>query len=518
MDLHYKISQIQPDIENVLLFIIRGVSTRNNYNIVGDYPEDYSAKDFKSRPEIKKMMDYCRKHPNSVDEILFLRWDRYSRNLEYALTNIRQLKKLGITVNAIENFLDHNSPDFPTMLGVYIGNAEAENNKISRRTKECTVAHLEKGRCVNKAPRGYRNVRINDKLKYVEVVEKDAETIQKLFQEVAKGVETPCYIRRQFIRKGLKLSMSHYYRLLRNRFYVGEVFVPEFNEKPAHYVQGQHEPIIQIDTFNAVQDVLDGKRKNTPKLSKKIHPDAFLRGYLKCPICEGTITGAESSGRGGKYYYYNCSRNPKHFRCRADEAIKNFTRFIAGLKPNTEVLNLYHEILCDLKGKKDGERKAEAINLEANLSVATQRLHNMEDMYIDKKITEESYLNIQQRYNTEINDLKNKIAFLKDSRQSNLEPKLGYSINLINRMDSYISAAKVEVKCKLLGSIFPQKITYDGKTYRTTNYNSVLDLIYKQTNTLRGVENKNGKNFNTLSADVPGAGIEPAQALLPTGF
>jgi DNA invertase Pin-like site-specific DNA recombinase len=109
---------------------------RNQYNIIGDcYKEDYSAKTFKKRPEMQRVMAYCRSNPKLVDEILFLRWDRYSRNLEYALTNIRQLKKLNITVNSIENPLDHNSPDFPTMLGVYIGSAEAGNNKISRRTK-----------------------------------------------------------------------------------------------------------------------------------------------------------------------------------------------------------------------------------------------------------------------------------------------------------------------------------------------------------------------------------------------
>ena len=78
------------------------------------------------------------------------------------LTNIRQLKKLDITVNSIENPLDHNSPDFPTMLGVYIGNAEAENNKISKRTKQGIIDNLEKGVCTNKAPRGYKNVRIDD--------------------------------------------------------------------------------------------------------------------------------------------------------------------------------------------------------------------------------------------------------------------------------------------------------------------------------------------------------------------
>jgi hypothetical protein len=53
-----------------------------------------------------------------------------------------------------------------------------------------------------------------------------------------------------------------------------------------------------------------------------------------------------------------------------------------------------------------------------------------------------------------------------------------------------------------------EKITFDGKSYRTNSYNSVLDLIYQQTNELRGEKIKNGESFNTFSASVPRAGGE----------
>ena len=36
-------------------------------------------------------------------------------------------------------------------------------------------------------------------------------------------------------------------------------------------------------------------------------------------------------------------------------------------------------------------------------------------------------------------------------------------------------------------------------------YNSVLDLIYQETNKLRGNKNKSGESFSTFSASVPGA-------------
>ena len=69
---------------------------------------------------------------------------------------------------------------------------------------------------------------------------------------------------------------------------------------------------------------------------------------------------------------------------------------------------------------------------------------------------------------------------------------------LINNIDKYIREAKVEVKCKLLSSMFPEKITLDGKSHRTNNYNLVLDLIYQQTNELRGIKQKMDPKKKTL--------------------
>lgn len=74
---------------------------------------------------------------------------------------------------------------------------------------------------------------------------------------------------------------------------------------------------------------------------------------------------------------------------------------------------------------------------------------------------------------------------------------------MINNINSYIRNAPVGVKIKLISSIFPEKIEFAGKTYRTNSYNKVLDLIYQQTNELRGVEKKSGESISTFSASVP---------------
>ena len=130
-------------------------------------------------------------------------------------------------------------------------------------------------------------------------------------------------------------------------------------------------------------------------------------------------------------------------------------------------------------------------------------MQKLEDMFMDGEITKDAFTNMRERYNKEINQLQSQIELYKNPNHANIEPKLKYSIMLINSVDSYICGAKVEVKCKLLSSMFPEKITFNGKAYRTNSYNSVLNLIYKQTNELRGIKNKNGGNFNNFSASVP---------------
>ena len=78
-------------------------------------------------------------------------------------------------------------------------------------------------------------------------------------------------------------------------------------------------------------------------------------------------------------------------------------------------------------------------------------------------------------------------------------------------MEGFFRDAPVKVKIKLLGSMFPEKIEFDGKNYRTKAYNKVLDLIFRETNKLRGNINKIEESLDTFPDSVPRAGVEPAR-------
>ena len=147
--------------------------------------------------------------------------------------------------------------------------------------------------------------------------------------------------------------------------------------------------------------------------------------------------------------------------------------------------------------------------LKEELNAVIKRMDSVQDKYIDGDIDKETYNGMMERYSREAYSVKERIALLETQNNAKIEPKMGYAISLINNIDRFILDAPVALKIKLLGSMFPEKIEFDGKKYRTKNYNKVLDFIYQQTDELQNFETKSGESFSTFSALVARPGIEP---------
>jgi site-specific DNA recombinase len=74
----------------------------NGISVKGIFREDFSAKDF-NRPEWKKLIAVLKKNRNRPPEnILFIKWDRFSRNIEYAYQMLGILRGLNTVPMAID--------------------------------------------------------------------------------------------------------------------------------------------------------------------------------------------------------------------------------------------------------------------------------------------------------------------------------------------------------------------------------------------------------------------------------
>ena len=118
--------------------VLREYCEKNKHEVIACCREDFSAKhhDFR-RPQMQWLREYCKKHTREVDMILFLRWDRFSRNTEFAHVFKRIfMDEMGILFNSIENPIDFDSTEWSTLFNLYAGIAQTENAKISRRTRD----------------------------------------------------------------------------------------------------------------------------------------------------------------------------------------------------------------------------------------------------------------------------------------------------------------------------------------------------------------------------------------------
>jgi len=273
-----------------------------NYNILKYYEEDYSAKTFTKRKVYQEMKQYIKANHKNIDALLFIKWDRFSRCLEYALTEIRYLEGINIELECTEQPLDTKRPENLPILAQYLAYPEMENKIISKRVKDGMVTAAKQGCYMGSSPIGYSNDR--DPLGNAVLQPNErAEQVRMLFREIATGTKSVKQVKNLL---KFKESVSTCQRILRNKVYIGKVRVPEHEGTPEYWIDGLHKPLIDEVTFYKVQDILDGRViKTNPKYSKK-REDLYLRDFLKCPVCGRKLTGSPSKGNGGVYSYYYC--------------------------------------------------------------------------------------------------------------------------------------------------------------------------------------------------------------------
>jgi len=68
---------------------------------------------------------------------------------------------------------------------------------------------------------------------------------------------------------------------------------------------------------------------------------------------------------------------------------------------------------------------------------------------------------------------------------------------------------KIEIQQKILSSIFPEKLTFSEKKYRTTKMNEVIASLFNNNKGFRECEKDKSHQLGGLSTDAPRTGLEP---------
>jgi site-specific DNA recombinase len=486
----------------------------NGIEVLALFKEDYSAKTFE-RPEWRKVLDYLKRNKESADYVLFLKWDRFSRNAPEAYNMISILNKHKIEPQAIEQPLDLGVPENKIMLAIYLATPEVENDRRSLNTIAGMRKALKSGQWTVKAPIGYLNRR-DENNKPIVISSPMAGLVLQAFELYATGQYPIEIVRKVMNAKGLKITRNPFWTMLRNPFYIGRIVVPAYKDEEGILVKGNHEAIIPVALFNDVQDVLLGRKKiGMPTHQHKQEP-LPLRGFLTCCKCGKTLTGSGSKGNGGRYYYYHCFDGCKE-RYKADLINDTFFSVLRTISGNKQLLKTIKVATTHLHKNSNAVQIKETAKVASEIEVYRKRLEKVERDYMDAEIDASEYRNFKGKILPVIEQLTREQTKLNEANPEEREI-MEFGNYFLNNMVGIASIKDLDAKHQIFGSMLPEKLIFENGELRTNIDGGVLPMLF---NTSKGFkENKKGelKNFSSPSCCVPQTGIEPVLALLQTGF
>ena len=432
----------------------------NNHNIVEIYTEDYSGKSF-NLPEWIKIMSFIKKNRGKVDLILCNRWDRFSRNQYDAMTVIKELNKLGVTVNTVEQPLDISKSDNKILLSLYLTMPEVENDRISEKTTEGSWRARMNGYWTTQAPKGYDNFR--DDKKSTLRPNSDAPLMIEAFKMLSSGVYSGDEVRKWLNDNKVKISKNKFLRCIRNPVYIGKIRTGAWRKEPSQIVMGLHPAIVTEDVYYRANDVLEGRRRNM-----KFHDDKSdlypLKGLLKCPEHDRSLTAYACRSHTGKlHHYYLCCKDKCKQRHRIQDVHESIEDVLFTISCSAQIVNLYKKTLEKLFEKDDFQRRDEIQKTRKELEKLELRKSNLQNDLMDRTITPQDYQEMKGRVDKDLVLIKDNLINLQ-KQTSPFKNYIKKEAPMLENLLEYYRKSDGVTKKKILSTIFAEKlIVVNGK-------------------------------------------------------
>jgi len=480
----------------------------NELNVLEIYREDHSAKTF-NRPEFKKLLAYSKKNRTLIDVLLFVKWDRFSRNTMESYNIISTFRDLGIMVNAIEQPLDLTIPEQGVMLAMYLSLPEVENHRRSLNVRAGMRRAFKEGRYIVSPPKGYMMGRDTNK-KPILIPDKDAPFIQEAFELMGSGIHNQKEVMDRLAKKGFRTSKSALSRILRNSIYCGDIYLGAYGEEKEMVIKGIHEPLVTKSLFDKVQEAMDGKKKQHGVTHKKINEKFPLKDFVLCPECGSPLLASTSKGRSNYYSYYHCSK-PCNTRYKAEDVEQWFQGFLGSISLNPNAQELLFEMIKQRIASQTATNSLGPKHYEMIKSLE-EKIVKLQDMYIDGDIDKNSYFKSMDRYESVLMELKEKEVQQNKTKEIIDVYKKG--LKKLDGIDSQFIASDITHKRRLLGSMFPEKFQFKNNEVRTADINPLLLKIASVNKGLQGNKKRDKSKKDDLSLEVLKAGLEPVISLI----
>lgn len=413
-----------------------------------------------NRPALQKLITDVK--AGKVDKVLVYKLDRLSRS---QLDTLYLIEKIFLANNTdfasiSENF-DTSTPFGRAMIGILAVFAQLEREQIKERMMMGLTARAKKGKFHGSAhiPIGYD---------YIdgELIVNDFERVQvqTAFKMCASGSSATSIM--NYLNNA---GLNHRYgvwtgkavkRVLTSRTYLGEI---KFD---GQWYQGTHEPIIDKETFDKVQGILQHRHDNyIEKHQRAGRANSYLGGYIYCAMCGAKYFRSSYTsirkGEPNKVPIYTCnSRAKKNPRQIKDPSCRNKNWHMQDL--DDLVFNEIRKLSLDgnnIHQPKTDNISKNIVPIENEIKSLDHQLSRLMDLYTVGDIP----LDILQNKIFELNETKTKLETELDKLLTQSRQRLSNETakQVINSFDEILNRGSFDEIRSVIETLI-DKVEIDG--------------------------------------------------------
>lgn len=273
------------------------IQRNNEWIFAGVYTDEAITGTKEERPNFNKMIEDAKN--GKINLIITKTISRFARNTVTLLRVVRELKQLNIDVYFEEQRIHSTNKDGELMLTILASYAQEESRSVSENMKWRIKNNFEEG-----IPWGFKELGYFFKEGKIIIVPEEANLVKKIYNlyQSGKGYHEISKIMKN---EHSEVKHSWCYENIRNilsntdysgNLYLQKTFCEDYitkksrinkGERNKYFIEGSHEPIIDIETFNKVQEEIKirSKRANVKGNTNAVYPFTQM---LVCEKCGST--------------------------------------------------------------------------------------------------------------------------------------------------------------------------------------------------------------------------------------
>ncbi len=378
------------------------------------------------RPAMRTLLKYADAHPSEEFVVVFDDLSRFSRDMEVQLRLRTEFQSRGLKRECL-NFTFDGTPESEYAELVLTAGNQYQRQSNRRQVIQKMKARLEKGYWPFMPPLGMINKKDPVHGKLLTCREPYASIYKEGIEQFRDGIlpailDFQSFVNTKYKEFGITHVMSHQTarNTLEDILHAGYIEYPKWGVERR---KGQHEGFISLETYEVVQERLEGRTK--PWRRRDYNLDFPLRPHVLCDNCGVSMSGAFNTGRKLRYPHYYCRGKGCKYIWKSigkEKFESQFEALLSSVKPADDLIDLTRDVLL-----VEWNNRLEKYSLNrSNIQIELEKIGKEIDDFVERagkasRAGEQSLIDI---YEGKIKELAVKKTELgKKQKQSNYTDK-----------------------------------------------------------------------------------------------